>query len=743
MREKKGFTFLEKLLLFLSALFFIILCIFAGLYTRRVYEEKPVVKKPFPPRNNKTSPVCLTPECVLTASQILQDIDMTLDPCDDFYQYTCSQWEKHHEIPNGKSRINSFSILGDQNKEILRTILSGSFDDFRVKISDLPDPERLIDQENFEKAQTLFDSCQNQTLIDSLGPKPILPILKDIQRLTKQSLTDTLTFLSMRGVDAFFSISVDADYKDPTVNTLILSQSGLTLPTKDYYEQPQTIQFLYETIAQTLQAVMASQEGWSKFSANATARKIVHLEKKLARISDSPEYFQNPERINNPLSLTEMSQRAPWIDWTVYLNQRLPSTAPIPQHLIVTSPEYLNNLSLLLKEQVDLEAYLVWKAIYEYSDGLSESIRRPIRLLDAHLSGSDPKTDKARWDICLDQVNDSVGFLVGRYYVLERFGGQAKEKAKSFVDSIKRVFLNRLPELSWIDPQTRERAVEKIERLIEKIGYPDQSPDVMSPISLLEYYGDLEFKKDDYFGNFVNSLQWAVRQDWSHVGQVPEKKKWLMNPQEVNAYYNPSFNEIVFPAGILQNPFFGQNYPDYLNYGGIGVVVGHELTHGFDNNGRHFDADGKLVEWWTNATSQRFDEKANCFIKQYSQFNMTDENKKAIYVNGKLTLGENLADNGGLRESYLAWKQHYVQENNVLLPGLDSLSPEKLFFINFGRIWCNKITPAQAKKGVLTDEHSPAQWRVNGAVQNSEYFAEVFSCPKGSRMNPIDKCELW
>ncbi|KAI9486799.1 MAG: hypothetical protein EXX96DRAFT_474168 [Benjaminiella poitrasii] len=453
------------------------------------------------------------------------------------------------------------------------------------------------------------------------------------------------------------------------------------------------------------------------------------------------------------MSLSELAKIAPNVDWGLYVNHLLPANAPYPgNNLIVTSPDYISNVSsvLLGKENSrTLQAYFSWKVISAYADALGDEVRAPIRRLNSKLIGTNPKSIKPRWDTCLDEVNNALGFLAGRYYVIDKFGGNAKERADEFVNSIKEVFLKRLPSLEWIDDKTREKAVEKVDKLIRKVGYPDTSPDIMSPVSLSEYYGDLNMKSDDYFENYVNARKFEVLEEWRQVGKTPDRSKWLMNPQEVNAYYNPSFNEIVFPAGILQNPFFGSNYPDYLNYGGIGVVVGHELTHGFDNMGRHFDAEGRLVQWWTNETSVQFDEKANCFVKQYNNFTMVDEKGKAIHVNGKFTLGENLADNGGLGEAYVAWKQRYDSDkgskrfNNVRLPGLDDLTPEHLFFVNFGRVWCNKVTPAQAKKGVLTDEHSPAKWRVNGAVQNSNYFAEVFQCPVGSPMNPAHKCELW
>ncbi|KAL9550950.1 hypothetical protein MBANPS3_004497 [Mucor bainieri] len=767
------FTLLEMVLFTLAITFFISLCVVAGLYTRRVYEEKPENPPPTvpaPPGSNNTAPICITPDCVLTAAQILKDVDLTADPCNDFYQYTCSNWEKNHEIPEGKSSINSFASLINQNKDALRIIFSGTFDDFydrtHSSASQLPDPEKVIDKQNFEKVKSLYDSCMNEALIDDRGAEPIYPLLKEIRDMFPASskgssesrrLTQTLSFLAKRDIGALFEIIVDADPKDPSVNSLQLYQSGLTLPNKVYYTQDETVKTLYETIADTLTIIYESKSGiaaelFAGYDANATARLIVDFEKKLASISQLPEEFQDPEATYNPMSLSELAKIAPNVDWGLYVSHLLPPNAPHPGKLVVTSPAFIGNVSTqLLQEETTrtLQAYFTWKVIFAYADALGEEIRAPIHRLTSKLIGTNPKSIKPRWDTCLDEVNGAVGFLAGRYYVIDKFGGEAKERADDFINSIKEVFLKRLPELEWLDSATREKAVEKVEKLIRKVGYPDSSPNIMSPVSLSNFYGELNVASDDYFGNYVNARKFVVLDGWRQVGKTPDRSKWLMNPQEVNAYYNPSFNEIVFPAGILQNPFFGSNYPDYLNYGGIGVVVGHELTHGFDSMGRHFDAEGRLVQWWTNETAAQFDAKADCFVKQYSNFTMIDDKGEAIHVNGKFTLGENLADNGGLGESYIAWKQRYDSDkeskryNNVRLPGLDALSPEQLFFVNFGRIWCNKVTPAQAKKGVLTDEHSPAKWRVNGAVQNSKYFAEVFQCPSGSPMNPVAKCELW
>lgn len=436
--------------------------------------------------------------------------------------------------------------------------MSGTFDDFydrtHTTSSKLPDPEKLIDKQNFEKTKALFDSCMNETLVDNLGAEPLLPLLKEIRdmfpassidKIDVRRLTQTLSFLAKRDIGALFEVVVDADPKDPTVNSLQLYQSGLTLPSKIYYSQPETVEALEETIADTLSLIYNKR--LAEFDTKSTARLIVDFEKKLADLSELPEFFQDAEAIYNPKTLSELAKIAPNVDWGLYVSHLLPPNAPHPDKIVVTSPEFIGNVSetLLEKESTrTLQAYFVWKVIFAYSDALGQDIRAPIHRLTSKLIGTNPKSIKPRWDTCLDEVNNAIGFLAGRYYVIDKFGGDAKERADDFVNSIKEVFLERLPDLEWIDDKTREKAVEKVDKLIRKIGYPDTTPDIMSPVSLSGYYGELSLDSEDYFGNYVNSRKFGILEEWRQVGKTPDRRKWFMNPQEVNAYYNPSFNEV-------------------------------------------------------------------------------------------------------------------------------------------------------------------------------------------------------
>jgi len=329
------------------------------------------------------------------------------------------------------------------------------------------------------------------------------------------------------------------------------------------------------------------------------------------------------------------------------------------------------------------------------------------------------------------------------------FGGDSKKMAENTIEAIKEAFVDNLPNLSWLDDETRTKAIEKVNAFVQKVGYSTSSPDIRLPVDLAEYYRAVEVDPKKHFDNLVSTARWQSKEMWSQVGQKVDRGRWLMTPQTVNAYYNPPLNEIVFPAGILQSPFFAAHDPEYLNYGGIGLVVGHELTHGFDNTGRQFDSKGRLVQWWSNATIDAFKDKTTCFVDQYSNFTMPTPSGGSVNVNGKLTLGENLADNGGLKQAYQAWKKRFDSDEggdkyiNHLLPGLESLGREKLFYVNFGRVWCQRIRPEAAFERIRTDPHSPARWRVNGAVQNSNHFAKTFQCPSGTPMNPKAKCEMW
>jgi len=767
------FTSLEKLLFFVSAIMLILMSVFAGLYARSAIEGKPPVNDP--PKSDpptETPPedgVCLKPQCVITASQILQDMDQSADPCEDFYQYTCGNWIETHPIPESKARIGTFDDLFESNMKAIRKILSKDFSSVVADVEDeLPPPDKVVDEQNFKKVKNFYETCLDEDRIDRLGAEPLYPLFQEIQKLVPTSdfqvqdakqVSKVLSFLMQRGVNPLFELIVTPDDKDPDSYAIQMWQSGLGMTSKEYYDDEHYVKSYQEIVTEVLQVLFSKDDGkfgWRYSSPAATAKRIVEFEKELAEVSDTSDQLQDPESIYNPFTITELHERSNKIDWDLLISDMLPASAARPKQVIVTSPNYLGNISNPVLDNANsrtLQYYFIWQTLLTYINDLGEEYTRPKRKLDALLSGVSARVSKPRWEYCVRQIDSALGFLVGRYYVLDQFKGDARERADSFVESINDAFVDRLPELTWIDETTKKRAVEKVRALTRKIGYPTGTPDTLSPVSLSEYYGSLHVNKGDHFGNILNSNAFEVRDMWKKIGKPVDRTEWEMTPQTVNAYYNPPGNEIVFPAGILQRPYFNLEDPDYLNYGGIGVVVGHELTHGFDDNGRQYDPTGKLRQWWTDETVEAFKVKAQCYIDQYSNFTVKGPKGEEVHVNGKLTLGENLADNGGLREAFSAWKKRFDEDatlpdsekkwNNVILPGLQHLSREKLFYVNFGRVWCGKATPAKAVLGVRTDPHSPPAWRAMGAVQNSDHFAETFQCKKGTKMNPVKKCDLW
>ncbi|RIB08192.1 hypothetical protein C2G38_2111750 [Gigaspora rosea] len=803
------FSRLETMLAFTCLLLLILMSIFAGLYasgkSNKHIQDPPPSTTPTPipiPPPNPEGP-CLTPECVMIAGKIISDMDQTVDPCEDFFQYSCGGWLKKHLIPDDKGRYGYFDILYEENQELLKGILED--DDFpsiqTIQAAGLPSPSLSIDKKNFYNLQSFYQSCMDEDCISRLGGAPLVPILDklfenfpvedrsslfnnfghqidNLQQsapLNLLNLTNTLSNLSTIDVYPLLGFYVTADSKKPNENALYLSQSGLVLPSKEYYEEENIMVTYKSVMAELLGRALDNGSnfiiemgystsndvmddiyeytiervwfrGWEEI-----ADKIIEFEKALAKISLSPEEFNDPEATYNKHNIKSLEKLSPTFLWSHYIRSLLPPTIPnLPSKIILTSNKYFEDLSILVRKTQPsiLQAYFAWQVIARHANSLDEHFQAPLRRLKAKLKGVDENVKPKRWEVCLNSVDQTLGFMAGRYYVLKVFGGRSKDIANEMIDSIKDAFVNRLPDLDWLDDETRKKAIEKVDAIIQKIGYPIKSPNTTDPRDLQDYYRDIKFDENNYFNNLLSSYLSGSEKQWKELGQPVDLYSWYMSPQTVNAYYNPTANEIVFPAGILQFPFFSSKAPEYINYGAIGMVIGHELTHGFDDNGRQFDASGRLIQWWTNNTIENFKEKAECFVKQYSQYTVNDSNGDPINLNGRLTLGENLADNGGIRESYDAWYTRFKNDvegeyNNYLLPGFGNLTRDQLFFISYGHSWCSKTRPETAVERVRTDPHSPPYWRVNGVMRNSEKFAEIFKCKVGSRMNPAEKCTLW
>ncbi|KAF9317063.1 hypothetical protein BG003_001233 [Podila horticola] len=800
--------------------------------------------------------ICTSNECSILAGDILKDMKPEIDPCSDFFSYTCGGWVDRVPIPEYKSSVGYFSNVQSRNQAVIRSIVSADVDSIRG-----PDDAT---KRNQVKLMALYGSCINETKIAEVGVQPLVGLVQDlikvfpaplnvlesinqnsvpalhkvnedmsknevlsvpkpqgVQRILtqgdsenydrrvkakgrtppdfidpripqqqipghidsfvpkylvkrqqspesdqgqttdpfakaeKEALANAITQLAWNGVTGLVEFDVDSDPKNPDVNVFRMGESGLGLSSKEYYNDDKIVTVYQTTVEAMFTLVMGQvlpatnsvkRQVWAQ-----VAKNVVDFEKILADISSDPDDLDNSEFTYNPLTLAQIAELVPSIEWPLIVEKLSATGAQIRDPIIVSSPEYLTKLDALLQETpaLTLQNYFVWKLISQLAVNLDDETRKPMMQLKAALQGVSANMVTPRWETCVDVVDAALGAMAGHFFIQQAFRGDSKEGAESIISSLRTSFVDGLARLDWLDNETLVNAKEKVEYLIQKVGFSVESPDVRSSENLEEYFKDLEVDISDFFGNEIRARRWNMKNVLSELNKPVDKGKWLMSPQTVNAYYNPSGNEIVFPAGILQPPFFQTDNPEYLNYGGVGVVAGHELTHAFDDEGRRYDATGKFSDWWTDSTLQEFKAKTECFVDQYGKFTVEDPQGHEDQVNGKLTLGENLADNGGLKTAFEAWQTRFDSDpqgekfKNYQLAGLEQFSREQLFYVAFARVWCSNRRPASAIEALRTDPHSPAKWRVNGAVQNSKHFAEVFKCAAGAPMNPETKCDLW
>jgi len=714
--------------------------------------------------------VCSTSECADTSSKILSKMNSNIDPCEDFYQFTCGKFLEETLIPDDKAIINSFSTLADENINILRTIIESDYKENK----NLTAEQQELDRKMFGKLKTVYNTCMDVNTIKSKGKEPLIKLFEqlEIQKnkdsyKTVDGLTDLLNKLSSIATDIFVSVGVDSDLKNPEKNTIIIKQSPLTLFTKEYYNNNDITSQYQEVIKNMFINIFGDEKDSGNFFTNLfhdifggsdgdnrdfdkISKSIVELEKKLINIAPDQELMYDSSLFVES-DVKSMNGKYPYINWNSLLRKMFPS-ADINDNSPVTfrASSYFDGLANIINETDDdtILAFAEWTIIKAYSNYLSDDIKQPLNVIISALAGTTKEQERSTYCInivnpinsltYIDVVGESMSMAFGKYFVEEVFSPESKHSAEDLIKNIKDSMKKRIPQMSWIDKQTAEEALKKVNEMVDKIGYPEY---IMNPEKLDEEFKNLEIVNDDFFTNVLNIARFTVEKNLLDVYKPKDKSKYHMPPSIVNAMFNPVENDITFPAGILRSPFFSLNNPDYLNYGAIGGVIGHEMTHSFDNNGKDYDSRGALRNWWTNSTAEEFDKLAQCFIDQYGSYTIQDSTGKQINLNGKLTLGENLADNGGLARSYEAYKAN--GKNNQALPGLTQYTNDQLFYISFGQIWCSKERPEILATTVYADPHSPARYRVNGVVSNSQYFAEAFKCKTGSPMNPEKKCLIW
>ncbi|KAF2710379.1 zincin [Pleomassaria siparia CBS 279.74] len=695
---------------------------------------------------NKKTELCLTPACVHAASEILYNLSpdyKELDPCNDFEELVCGGWRDRHDLRADQGDAFTGTIMSENSQLLLRHILEAPYpkDSAHSYFSpmQLQTVAKPADEENFDKMKAAYDACLNEDKIKSIGAEPLLQVLEEIKKTysvatsDSHAIKDTVLLLAKYGVTALVSTGTGADDTDPdTVVVSVGAPWSFGLPSKERYEDDKLVEKYRGVVVEVLSALFPDQD-------KASFAGVVDLEKKLAAASPSEEDREDVTKYYNPMSIDEAAAIAPEIELKALLAGQAPTDSQIDR-VIVMSPNYLKDLSTIFAatHQETLQNYFVWKAVQSFSSYVDADAIKPYKRFVNVLSGKDPDSAPERWRTCVGHVDSGLGWILSRFFVEKAFSADAKKFGDTIITDIKTEFTKKLNAATWMDKDTTKKAVEKVHNIVQKIGYPTKSPDIMDPPTLEDYYQSVNVSSDAFFRNALAMRRFAVDDEWSALGKPVDRDQWGMTVPTVNAYYNPPGNEIVFPAGIMQVPVFDVNVPAYMSYGAFGSVAGHELSHAFDSTGRHYDQNGNYTDWWSKATIDAFKEKTSCFVSQYENFTVPGPDGKALHVNGRLTLGENIADAGGLSAAFQAWKRRAHEKANKDLPGLEHFSQEQLFFVSYSNWWCGKTRKDTAINRIYTDPHAPKWARILGTMANSREFRESFKC---KAKEPT--CQLW
>ncbi|BFZ23239.1 hypothetical protein BsWGS_26278 [Bradybaena similaris] len=692
----------------------------------------------FIPPGLSVKDICLTPGCVTAASRLLTSMDNSVAPCDNFFDFACGNWNKLNIIPADKSFFNTFAKLGDDIQALLKNLL-----------------EKPIDYEHdieaTVKAKKLYMSCMNESQIDSEGLEPVRRLLADLGTWPilhgdawdadgKVSVLDLIVKLTLYNNKILIDQWVSADDKDSEINIIQLDQADLGMPSPDYFLHDDAVAKLpvYKKYAQDV-AVMF---GADPKIAQRDVEEMVKFEIKLANITIPREERRDNEKMYNKMMIKEFAEMVPGFNWLDYL-QKIYATVGIniteAERIVVYAPSYFQQFAKLY-QTVDKRVkvnYLFWRIMMNRINNLPSQNRSIKNEYLKVIFGS--HAEPARWYECVTFVNDNMGNALGRLFVEAHFDEGSRETALEMIHDIRNAFYEILNATDWMDEKTKKVAKEKAEAISEKIGYADS---ILNDTALNEEYAGVEFYPDRYFNNVIGNLKHTAILNLKRLKEPVDRTKWSTTPAVVNAFYSSTKNQIMFPAAILQPPFYSKDYPKSLNYGGIGMVIGHEITHGFDDRGRQYDKKGILVQWWDDEVIKRFKERAQCIIDQYSNYTLPEVNMK---LNGIQCQGENIADNGGLKEAYMAYRKYADEHNHSepRLPGLLQFTSDQLFFINFAQVWCGVMRPEAAINRIKTGVHSPGRFRVIGTLQNLQAFSDAFHCPIDSYMNRKEKCTVW
>jgi len=652
----------------------------------------------------------------------LTAIDKTADPCTNFYQYACGNWIKDNPVPSDQTRwARSFSMLSERNRYLLWQQL-----DTAAKAPKTPLEKKYGDY---------FAACMNSDLVETKGIAPITPALDQIAAFsdTKKLAALMGSLLATGSPAPLFQFGVTQDDKDSSKQIAVTAQAGLSLPDRDYYlVDSKRFQTIREQYAAHL-TKMFTLAGDAPEKAATEAAAVLRIETALAKGSISRTELRDPENRYHIYTVAKLEELSPGFDWPVYW-----SAIKVGHFdtLNVATPEFFKTVNQLIEtEPVDAwKAYFRWQTLHGSATNLSKAFfDENFAFFGKTLAGQAEPTP--RWKQCTAMTDQALGEAVGQDWVKQNFPPAAKASMDKLVAALEKSLGDDIRTLPWMSDATKKAAEEKLSLIRNKIGYPEKWRD----------YSALTVKRDDLIGNAERAAIFRRNYQLAKLGKPVDEKEWSMTPPTVNAYYESSMNDINFPAGILQPPFFDFTIDPAVNFGGIGVVIGHEMTHGFDDEGSKYDGHGNLREWQTAEDRKAFTERTDCEVKEYDGFEASPahDDLPAQNLKGKLTLGENTADNGGLRIAYMALLDTLAAEHKSIDDKIDGYTEAQRYFLGFAQVWCQNQTDQAARQSALTDPHSPGRWRTNGSVQNFEEFGKAFGCKKGQPMYPVSSCRVW
>ena len=641
-------------------------------------------------------------------------MDTSTDACNDFFQYANGTWLKSTEIPATESSWGTFNILRDNNNAILRQILE---DAAKTKSADGTDTQLIG---NF------YSACMDEAAIDKAGVKPLKPYFKGIDKIkTVQDLQRQIAEMHKSGLPAVFGFGASPDLKNSNVIIINASQGGLSMPNRDYYTKDDAKSVETRQKFVDYMTTIFKLLGDNADTAAANAKTVMDVQTRLAGVSLGPVEMRNPDNRYNKISLTAAQAVTPDFSWADYMSMR---GVPAVSEINFAPASFFKEMnSMLTAVPIDgWKTYLRFMTANSAAPVLSKPfVDANFDFFGAYLSGQ--KQQNPRWKTCVQATDSTLGEALGMAYVKKTFSPAAKARMDELINNLYVSMKGRINGLEWMSGTTKEQAQAKLATFKRKIGYPD----------VLRGYKGLRIDDDLYAANVMRAREFNVRRNIDDYGKPVDRTRWGFSPPTVNASYSSTNNEITFPAGILQPPFFNSDADDAINYGAIGGVIGHEITHGFDDSGSKFDAAGNLKMWWTSEDRTKFEERASCVVNQFNEY----EVQPGLFINGKLTLGENIGDFAGLTVAYDAYMKSL--EGKTRPADIDGFTPEQRFFLGWAQVWAGKYTPEAERLQVTNNSHSLPRWRVNGPMSNMPQFAKAFGCKEGATMVRKNSCVLW